>query len=550
VTRQKNGDLTVAGKALKTVSTMEEGAKSDCLTHLTFGNQIAEEERDALKEYFVKTQAWNRIVGGEADIVYGPKGSGKSALYVLAQDHADELFDRNVIQIAAENPRGTPAFRDLEVDPPSSEREFVGIWKLYFLTLVARALDEYGIKNAHSINLLEALSAHGLLPAKRSALGTILKTVRAYVARMMRPESLEGGLVFEPTSGLPTGLTGKILFRDPEIEEEKRGFVSVDELLSKANEALDCAGYDAWLMLDRLDVAFDESSDLERNALRALFRAYRDNRSQDRIKPKIFLRTDIWKRITEDGFREATHMSRDINLTWDRASIKNLIVRRLLSNEKILALYEVDRDRVLSSSQLQDEFFDKVFPDQVEVGENQSTTLNWLMKRTADGTKKNQPRDLILFLNKLVEVQNRRLERGEPEPGGSWLFERSAFKEALPSLSEYKVTRQLFAEYPSLRKFIEGLREQKTEHNVDSLSRVWQIGEDEALKVARIMRDVGFFEERYSKGEITYWIPFVYRSYLALSQGKMLELQSGGPVDLGWLDEILAEDPDVAEIEV
>lgn len=529
---------------------MEPGAKSEVLRHLTFGNQIAEEERDALKEYFVRTQAWNRILNGEVDIVYGPKGAGKSALYVLAQDHADELFDNNVLQIAAENPRGTPAFRDLEVDPPASEREFTNIWKLYFLSLVARALDEYGIKNAHAERLFEALRNHGLLPAKKSALGSILKSVRSYVSRMMKPEAFEGGMAIDPASGLPAGFTGKILFRDPEIEEEREGFVSVDELLAQANSALDESGYDAWLMLDRLDVAFDDSSDLERNALRALFRAYRDNRSQDRIKPKIFLRTDIWRRITEEGFREATHMSRDINLVWDRASIKNLIVRRLLSNKKLVELYGVDKEKVLQSTKMQDEFFDQVFPDQVEVGENQSTTLNWLMKRTADGTKLNQPRDLILFLNKLVEVQNRRIERGESEPSGTWLFDRSSFKEALPGLSEYKVTRQLFAEYPAVRKYIEALREQKTEHNIESLGRVWKVSEDEANSVAKVLRNVGFFEERLSKGETTYWIPFVYRSYLALSQGKMQELQNGTIYDLAFLDRLLSEDahePDQTE---
>lgn len=524
------------------LSIMQVGKKAECLRHLTFGNQIAEEERDELKQYFVRTQAWNRILNGEVDIVYGPKGAGKSALYVLAQDHADELFDRNVIQIAAENPRGTPAFRDMEVDPPASEREFIGIWKLYFLTLVARAIEEFGITNGSATDLLDALREHGLLPARKSPLGSILRSVRNYVARVMKPEAIEGGLVLEPNTGLPAGFTGKILFRDPEIDEEKKGFVSVDELLALANGALDEAGYDTWLMLDRLDVAFDESSDLERNALRALFRAYRDNRSQERIKPKIFLRTDIWKRITEEGFREATHMSRDFNLEWDRESIKNLIIRRLLSNAHVVDLYGVDKDKVLQSSKLQDEVFDRIFPDQVEVGENQSTTLNWMMKRTADGTKKNQPRDLILFLNKLVEVQNRRIERGEPEPPGSSLFDRSAFKEALPSLSEYKVTRQLFAEYPKLRRFIEALREQKTEHNVESLGRVWSVSSDEAGAVAKLLRDVGFFEERTSKGEVTYWIPFVYRSYLALSQGKMQELQNGLVVDAKWLEELFAQD--------
>ncbi|GGD42524.1 P-loop ATPase, Sll1717 family [Aureimonas glaciei] len=523
---------------------MQTGLKAACIRSLSFGNQIAEEEREGLKEYFVRTQAWDRMFRGDVDIIYGPKGSGKSALYVLAQDHADELFDRNVIQVAAENPRGAPAFRDLQMHPPASEREFIGIWKLYFLSILGRSLREYGINNKHSAELFQKLEEAGLLPTQKTTLGTILTSVRNYVAKFMNPSEVEGGLALDPVTLIPTGVTGKIVFQDPDMENQKAGYISVDELLSVADLALEVSGYTVWLMLDRLDVAFDESSELERNALRALFRAYRDNRTQDRIKPKIFLRTDIWKRITEEGFREATHMSRDINLIWDGASIKNLIIRRLLSNAQVLQLYNIDKDRTLSTSANQNAFFDMVFPEQVEVGENQSTTLNWLIKRTSDGTKRTQPRDIIVFLNKLVEVQNRRLERAEPEPAGTWLFDRSSFKEAMPGLSEYKVTRQLFAEYPQLRPYIDALREQKTEHNADSLARLWEVDTEEGATIAKQLRDIGFFEERNSKGDITYWIPFVYRSYLALSQGKMQELQANGVLanDFSFLDDLFDDD--------
>ena len=523
---------------------MEVGRKAEVIRALKFGNQIAEEEREALKEYFVKTQAWDRILNGEVDIIYGPKGAGKSALYVLTQDHIDELFDRSAILLSAENPRGTPVFRDLDVNPPTNEREFVAIWKLYFLTLIARAFDDFGINNSASKEVLDRLAEHGLMPAKKTTLGAILQTVRAYASKIMRgPSAVEGGIVFQPETGLPVGITGKILFEDPQIEQQKVGYVSIDELLAKANEALEGAGFYIWLMLDRLDVAFDESSDLERNALRALFRVYRDNRNQDQIKIKIFLRTDIWKRITEDGFREATHMSRDISLTWDKASLKNLIIRRLLSNPGVVDIYSVNQDLILQSTRRQDEFFNRVFPDQVEIGEKQSNTLDWMIRRTADGSKLTQPRDIILFLNNLAQIQNRRLERGEPEPQGEWLFDRVSFKEALPHLSEYKVNRQLFAEYPVLRPYIEALREQKTELNVESLSRVWGIDQEKTIQVAKALRDAGFFEERTSKGETTFWIPFVYRSYLSLSQGKMQELQSSGTIsDLSWLDSLLAEE--------
>jgi hypothetical protein len=507
-------------------SSMPIGTKKETLRKLSFGNQVAEEERDTLKGYFVKTQAWDRINNGDIDIIYGPKGAGKSALYFLIQENTNDFFDRRVLLIAAENPQGTPAFKDLETNPPTSEREFTAIWKLYFLSLLGRAVDEYGIDNSFSKELKAALTAHNLLPDQRTGLGIVLASVRRYISALFNPKSVETGLTVDQHSGLPTGASAKIVFRDPAIEERRDGFQSVDELLAVASSALDAAAYDVWFMIDRLDVAFNDSSELEKNAIRALFRAYRDMRNHSRIKLKIFLRTDIWKRVTEEGFSEATHLSRDMHITWNKQSLQNLIIRRLLNNADLVSLYGIVKDDVLNSSNRQDDLFARLFPEQVELGEKQSTTLDWLLKRTADGTKESQPRDIILFLNKVCEVQNQSLERGDDEPADDLLFDRASFKEALPALSEYRVSRVLFAEYADLRPYIEALREDKTEQNVASLAKRWKLEEGEAIKIARKLRDIGFFEERTSSGEMTFWVPFVYRPYLAMSQGKVDEITS------------------------
>ncbi len=490
---------------------MDLTAKKEAIRNLTFGNQIAEEERSELKEYFVKTQAWERIYQGEIDLIYGPKGSGKSALYVLIQDHQDELFDRNILLVAAENPQGSPAFRDLTSSPPTSEREFISIWKLYFLTLIARTLNDFGISNADQSSLASILSDNHLLPEKRTTLGSILASVRRYVSKYLNPSEVQGDLEVDSLTGTPKRFSGKIVFEEPNIAEQKQGFLSVDEMLKLASSALRYASFDVWITVDRLDVAFDESSELEKNALRALFKAYRDLRNHEEIKIKIFLRTDIWKRITQDGFREATHISRDIHLNWNKASLSNLIVRRLLNNPSVVRLYSVNPQLILTSTDAQSDFLARVLPEQVELGEKQSTTMDWLLKRTADGTNQAQPRDIILFLNSLGKEQNLRLERGDPVPPGEWLFERSAFKEALPALSEYRVTKVLFAEYPQLRSNIEAMREQKTEHNASSLSRIWGVTQDQAVAIARQLRDIGFFEERSPQVGATYWVPFVYR---------------------------------------
>src|SRR5688572_15347634 len=102
--------------------------KQELLRGISFGERIAEEETTELTRYFVQTDQLQRIFAGDVDIVYGRKGSGKSAIYSVLLDKESELFDRNIFLVSAENPRGAPAFNDLVSDPPTSENEFVALW--------------------------------------------------------------------------------------------------------------------------------------------------------------------------------------------------------------------------------------------------------------------------------------------------------------------------------------------------------------------------------------------------------------------------------------
>jgi hypothetical protein len=83
--------------------------KHEVLQQVSFGSTIAEDEPEELNSYFVETDQWRRIYAGEVDVLYGPKGSGKSAIYSLLSSRSNELFDRQVIVVSAENPQGAPA---------------------------------------------------------------------------------------------------------------------------------------------------------------------------------------------------------------------------------------------------------------------------------------------------------------------------------------------------------------------------------------------------------------------------------------------------------
>ena len=91
--------------------------KHEILRSVSFGQRVAEEETDVLATYFVETDQWVRLFRGELDVIYGPKGAGKSALYSLLLAKSGELFDRNIVLVAGENQRGATAFRNLATDP-------------------------------------------------------------------------------------------------------------------------------------------------------------------------------------------------------------------------------------------------------------------------------------------------------------------------------------------------------------------------------------------------------------------------------------------------
>jgi hypothetical protein len=85
--------------------------------------------------------------------------------------------------------------------------------------------------------------------------------------RLFKAESIDGGINLDPASGTGIGVTGKITFREPEPELRARGILSVDTLVGLADKAFGGAGFKAWILLDRLDVAFAETHELETNAL-------------------------------------------------------------------------------------------------------------------------------------------------------------------------------------------------------------------------------------------------------------------------------------------
>jgi hypothetical protein len=140
-----------------------------------------------------------------------------------------------------------------------------------------------------------------------------------------------------------------------------------------------------------------------------------------------------------------------------------------------------------------------------------------MISRCADGKGKTAPRELIHLLTALQEKEIGRLERGELPAPGEQLFDRSVFKEALPLVSETRLSQNLIAEYPELKSSLLKLEGEKTEQTSESLAVLWNLNKPDAEAIALRLVDVGFVELR--KDKQTYWVPFLFRDALRMSQG-------------------------------
>lgn len=492
--------------------------KLSILKSINFGQRVAEDELSDLTRYFVKTSQWNEMLAGDKDVVYGPKGTGKSALYGLLNAQADTLEKDGIILASAENVRGATVFKGLVASPPQSESSFIFLWKLYCLVLAGKSLQDRGVKSPSAVALISALQNAKLL-VPDATIASAFRSVQAYFKGLINRNvsAVEYGLSIDPASGLPVA-TRKTEFRAL-TEQQSLDDVPVDTLLETADKAFKSVGIRFWILFDRLDVAFVDSPELERNALRALFRTYNDLRSLDSIVLKIFVRDDIWTRISSGGFAEASHITRTSSIVWTEQGLLNLIVLRLLNSKELTQFLGVDPQAVKADFKEQAKLLYAILPEKVDTGKNPDT-FKWMVTRVKDGLGVSAPRELIHLFEWIKDLQIKRLERGEPAPPDQQLFDRAVFKESLKEVSKVRYTQTMVAEYPDLKIYMDRLEGQKAEQSLQSLQALWQTTTETANDLAERLVSVGFFEKRDRKGATSYWIPFIYRGALKLVQGR------------------------------
>lgn len=486
--------------------------KVEVLQEAHFGSGTAELD-EVLERTFVETVVWKEVWDGRVHSIYGAKGSGKSAIYASLKTHEAGLRHRHILLIPAENLTGNPVFQDLRDSPElANEETFLRLWSLYFLTLIADKLrEERFASDTEARDAIQVLENLQLLPPRTTGygLGEMLNRVFNYV----RASISEVGV--KATLPLPVGVY--LVFRPPAPAEVQEGAVVIDRFYEIFGRVLHRRRLTAWVAIDRLDVAFVSDPEREGRALRALFQTAMMLRNASfATQLKIFLRTDIWDRITRERLPEASAIER-AELQWGPDGIMDIITRRMLANRQLCREYGVDEKRVLRNIELRRKLFHTVFPPTMETDSGSIPTFEWLLTQIRDGAGSLSPRDAILFLKSARHTQLVRLHHGTADVNGQQLFDPETLVVAVGEVSRARLEQTLYAEYPEQREYIDRLRGQEATFPLAKLEELWEESSNQARQRAEYLCYLGFFQREGGVAG-TYHVPPLYQHILHLQE--------------------------------
>ncbi|HEX8377795.1 MAG TPA: hypothetical protein VF602_08245 [Pedobacter sp.] len=491
----------------------------EILRELKLGNSVAEEDKD-LENYFVETDTFRSLIDDENDIIAGDKGTGKTALYKILMNRAKSTKSLKKVEIlTAFNPTGSNVFQQLARDEVLTEGQYSTVWKAYILSLVGNWLletlgDLQEPKMVKLDTLLKQLKLRVADDSPKNVFRNLLETIKHFV----RPKKAAIDFKFNE-SGMPTAISPNIEFgntSETKPEKDEIEIVSHTDSLGLLNDALEEMDVTVWIVLDRLDEAFQGYPKTEIPALRALLRTYLDLKEFDRLKLKLFVRRDLFRKITqgEQGFVNLTHINaRKKEIFWENDDLLNLLIQRVKANDGFVKTLKL-QDKTAK------EIFYILFPDQVDLGQRRAKTWNWMLSRIRDGNDVKPPRNLIDLVIKAQEQQNRHEERVSREFGAETsLITSEAVKTALSRLSDERVKDTLLAEAGKYSTHIEKFRGGKAEYNMESLVETLNMPNDDVRGVIKVLVEMGFLEQTSE----TYKIPMLYRDGLEITQGKAFQ---------------------------
>lgn len=489
------------------------------LESVSAGAEVAEHEVELPKVFISDIEIYRRLVNDEVDLITGGKGSGKSATYRMVTE--TRLWD-DLHVIPASNPTGSPEFRSLFTGD-DTEARLRSIWVVYLSSLIGNwVVDTYSdfpTTRGAVDELREILELMGL--RKPTSRQSLLDRIRA-------AKTVEGG-VSGGAAGFELGVALKFDLPDGTNQATSGQNVVLDYpdffgILQRSAEVLRAHKFRIWVAIDRLDECFTRNSNAERRSLRALLRAILDcsqavNYSST-IRVKVFLRTDLFTMISQDGaFTNATHLRRN-DISWTFNSMADLISHRLSESEFFKQAYLAN----VPSSDRTRATWDALLPatraKRPGRPKEPYSTSQTLCIWTSDGSHLYNPRNLISLVNLALlrarENQRRALSMNRANRTSSPLIGAGELQAAMGELGRRRFQDTVVNEFPLAFDLAEQLRGGPSEYPTRAALASRLGFHDASSPAARSAVDVLLLSGVVgTKSGGRYYIPRLYRSAVA-----------------------------------
>lgn len=500
---------------------METIDKVALLRDLELGSIVAEQD-ELLSRCFIKHSVLSELVYDRKDVILGSKGAGKSALWKELKDNQkdyERISDVHLHLIT--NPSGDPEFRDIlsainKEEFPDPEELRVA-WRLYFLAQFWRASKPLLDNQWSQLGLTDEMKRYGIISNEEDD----FKFMFAYALAKARA-----------LKNIEINWTKGIALEFDEAKLRAGGSASAipfNRLINDINNALEAVGKRIWLILDRLDEIVLGDEERENLVLKGLLLAFRDVCDFRNARVKIFLRDDVYSRVTSIGhFPALTHVRSKAAgpIKWELEDLLHLVVRRLLINPGVLELLK-RQNETTQSTQERREIYYQLFPSKVDKGRS-SEGFKWITDRIADANGVATPRDLLSVVEAARQFQIEQIERESLHLPGNQFFTEETLRKSVRKVSEDNLSTRIFAEYPDLRNPILSFSGSKADHNDDTLQNI--LGEQWEDLLLRLQR-VGFLSKRTRKGIPVWTIPFFYSYALDITRGFAFDPNDDGDDD-------------------
>lgn len=482
--------------------------KTTILNNLDLGSVIAEQD-DLLIQCFVSHNALNELISDRRDLILGSKGAGKSALWKEINEKKSLYGELDDVELVlATNHTGDPEFR--EVFKNISTQDFPNddqlrtAWKIYILALLYKKAKDRIDDDSNLKGFEKLLKKHNILYSHPDNLKKLLDF------------AINKANTFSKANVNSTGI--ELEFSSQNKRNEEVNTIPFNNLFSSLSSIVSNYNFRIWVILDRLDEIVLGDEHKENIILKGLLLAYRDISDYRNLRTKIFLRDDVYLRVSDTGhFPALSHInSRATNpIAWETDDLLELVIKRILTNLQIAKMVGVDNKKQINSEERKEIFY-KLFPKKIDQG-RAADGFKWICDRISDGNAIITPRDLLSVLGQARSFQIRQNQRDSIDLVDNLLFTTDSIRKAVKATSVSNLETRIYPEYPDLKEKIKLFERGKADHNDQSLKDV--LGEGWAATTKRLER-IGFLYKRTKKGIDIWTIPFFYSFALEITRGS------------------------------